>query len=131
VRVSLSLFKRKLIKTPLPIFPGNYSQQPIITFKEGFLNQTTYYLDGEKSNAKKVGELLNSIENEDFEFRAYQRKKGWGTAMNLTGLAVNLGSIAYLLTNEITPATIRPWFLVTLGGGVLLVTGDLLVQNAQ
>jgi hypothetical protein len=51
--------------------------------------------------------------------------------MNLTGLAVNLGSIAYLLTNEITPATIRPWFLVTLGGGVLLVTGDLLVQNAQ
>lgn len=112
-------------------FPGNYSQQPIITFKEGFLNQTTYYLDGEKSNAKKVGELLNSIENEDFEFRAYQRKKGWGTAMNLTGLAVNLGSIAYLLTNEITRATIRPWFLVTLGGGVLLVTGNILVQNAQ
>ncbi|MDG1277331.1 MAG: hypothetical protein P8O16_08630 [Algoriphagus sp.] len=112
-------------------FPGTYSQQPIITFKEGFLNQTTYYLDGEKSSAKEVGDLLNSIENEDFEFLGYQRKKGWGTAINLTGLAVNLGSIAYLITNEITPATIRPWFLVTLGGGVLLVTGDQIVQNAQ
>jgi hypothetical protein len=44
-------------------FPGTYSQQPIITFKEGFLNQTTYYLDGEKSSAKEVGDLLNSIEN--------------------------------------------------------------------
>jgi len=128
--ISISLQAQTNQNSP-SYFPGNYSQQPIITFKEGFLNQKTYYLDGEKSNAKKVGELLNSIENEDFEFRAYQRKKGWGTAMNLTGLAVNLGSIAYLLTNEITPATIRPWFLVTLGGGVLLVTGDLLVQNAQ
>jgi hypothetical protein len=46
-------------------------------------------------------------------------------------LAVNLGSIAYLFSNEITPTNFRPWFLVTLGGGVLLVTGDQLVKYAQ
>jgi len=112
-------------------FPGNYSQQPIVTFKEGFLNQTTYYLDGEKSNAKEVGKLLNSIQNEDFEFLAYQRKKGLGTAINLTGFAVNLGSIAYLLTTEITPTNVRPWYFVTLGGGILQATGSILIQHSE
>lgn len=112
-------------------FPGTYSQQPIITFKEGFLNQTTYYLDGEKSSAKEVGDLLNSIENEDFEFLAYQRKKGWGTALNLTGLAINLGSITYLFTKEFTPKNVRPWYFVTLGGGILQATGSILIGNAE
>lgn len=112
-------------------FPGNYSTQPIITFKEGFLNQTTYYLDGQKSNPAEVAALLNSVQSEEFRFSAYQRKKNWGTAMNLTGLAVSIGSVAYLFTNEITPANVRPWFWVTFGGGVVQGTGSILIRDAD
>jgi hypothetical protein len=112
-------------------FPGNYSTQPIITFKEGFLNQTTYYLDGQKSNPAEVAALLNSVQSEEFRFSAYQRKKNWGTAINLTGLAVSIGSVAYLFTNEITPANIRPWFWVTFGGGVVQGTGSILIRDAD
>ncbi|MBY5952074.1 hypothetical protein OU792_02135 [Algoriphagus sp. NF] len=112
-------------------FPGNYSTQPIITFKEGFLNQTTYYLDGQKSNPAEVAALLNSVQSEEFRFSAYQRKKNWGTAINLTGLAVSIGSVAYLFTNEITPANVRPWFWVTFGGGVVQGTGSILIRDAD
>lgn len=112
-------------------FPGNYSTQPIITFKEGFLNQTTYYLDGQKSNPAEVAALLNSVQSEEFRFSAYQRKKNWGTAINLTGLAVSIGSVAYLFTKEITPANVRPWFWVTFGGGVVQGTGSILIRDAD
>jgi len=112
-------------------FPGSYSEQPVITFKEGFLNKTTYYLDGEKSSPKDVAALLNSVETEDFRFLPSQRIKNLGTGVMLTGLAVNLGSVAYLFTNEITPATIRPWFLVTLGSGVLQATGNIITRNSE
>lgn len=112
-------------------FPGNYSTQPIITFKEGFLNQTTYYLDGQKSSPAEVAALLNSVQSEEFRFSAYQRKKNWGTAINLTGLAVSIGSVAYLFTNEITPANVRPWFWVTFGGGVVQGTGSILIRDAD
>jgi hypothetical protein len=112
-------------------FPGNYSTQPIITFKEGFLNQTTYYLDGQKSSPTEVAALLNSVQSEEFRFSAYQRKKNWGTAINLTGLAVSIGSVAYLFTNEITPANVRPWFWVTFGGGVVQGTGSILIRDAD
>ncbi|MCR9084830.1 MAG: hypothetical protein NXH89_20530, partial [Cyclobacteriaceae bacterium] len=101
------------------------------TFKEGFLNQTTYYLDGQKSNPAEVAALLNSVQSEEFRFSAYQRKKNWGTAMNLTGLAVSIGSVAYLFTNEITPANVRPWFWVTFGGGVVQGTGSILIRDAD
>lgn len=113
------------------LFPRNYSKQPIITFKEGLFNKTTYYLDGEKSTPKEVGVLLNSIQNEDFEFLPLHRKKIGGTGILLTGLAVNLGSIAYLFTNEITPAIVRPWYLATLGSGILQFTGKNLIRNAD
>ncbi|TFV96176.1 hypothetical protein E4S40_08100 [Algoriphagus kandeliae] len=112
-------------------FPGNYSTQPIITFKEGFLNQTTYYLDGQKSSPAEVAALINSVQSEEFRFSAYQRKKNWGTAINLTGLAVSIGSVAYLFTNEITPANVRPWFWVTFGGGVVQGTGSILIRDAD
>ena len=112
-------------------FPGNYSTQPVITFKEGFLNQTTYYLDGQKSSPAEVAALLNSVQNEEFRFSAFQRKKNWGTAINLTGLAVNIGSVAYLFTNEITPANVRPWFWVAFGGGVVQSTGNILIRDAD
>lgn len=112
-------------------FSGSYSQQPVITFKEGFLNKTTYYLDGEKSSPKEVANLLNSVQTEDFRFTPYQRKKNLGTGLMLSGLAVNLGSVAYLFTNEITPATIRPWYLVTLGSGILQATGNIISRNSE
>jgi hypothetical protein len=112
-------------------FPGSYSQQPVITFKEGFLNKTTYYLDGEKSSPKEVTKLLNSVQTEDFKFTPYQRSKNLGTGLMLTGLAVNVGSVAYLFTNEITPATIRPWYLVTLGSGILQATGNIIIRNSE
>lgn len=112
-------------------FSGTYSQQPIITFKEGFFNKTTYYLDGVKSSPKDVSNLLNSVQKEDFRFTSYQRMKNLGSGLRLTGLAMNLGSIAYLFSNEITQATIRPWFLVTFGSGVLQSTGKLIVRNSE
>lgn len=112
-------------------FPGNYSNQPIITLKEGFLNQTTYYLDGQKSSPREVSALLNSFQNEEFRFSSYQRKKNLGTAINLAGLAVNIGSAAYLFTNEITPANVQPWFWVTFGGGVVQGTGSILIRDAD
>jgi hypothetical protein len=112
-------------------FPRKYSEQPIITFKEGFFNKTTYYLDGEKTNPKEVGALLNSMQNEDFEFLPIHRKKSWGAGIMLTGLALNLGSIAYLFTNEITPAIVRPWYLATLGGGIMQFTGNSLIRNGD
>ena len=112
-------------------FPGSYSTQPVITFKEGFLNQTIYYLDGQKSSPAEVAALLNSVQNEEFRFSAYQKKKNWGTTINLAGLAVNIGSAAYLFTNEITPANVRPWFWVTFGGGVVQGTGSILIRDAD
>lgn len=112
-------------------FQGNYSNQPIITFKEGFLNRNTYYLDGEKSSPKEVAALINSVQTEDFKFLPFQRKKNLGTGLLLSGLAVNIGSIAYLFTNEITPTNVRPWFLVTFGSGVLQSTGNILIRNSD
>lgn len=112
-------------------FPRKYSKQPVITFKEGFFNKTIYYLDGEKTNPKEVGALLNSMQNENFEFLPIHRKKSWGTGIILTGLAVNLSSIAYLFTHEITPAIVRPWYLATLGSGILQFTGNSLIRNAD
>jgi len=95
------------------------------------LNQTTYYLDGQKSSPAEVAALLNSVQNEEFRFSAYQKKKNWGTAINLTGLAVSVGSVAYLFTNEITPTNVRPWFWVTFGGGVIQGTGSILIRDAD
>ncbi|WP_297337253.1 hypothetical protein [Algoriphagus sp.] len=112
-------------------FLGNFSTQPVITFKEGFLNQTTYYLNGQKSSPAEVAALLNSVQNEEFRFSAGQKKKNWGTTINLTGLAVSIGSVAYLFTNEITPANVRPWFWVTFGGGVVQGTGSILIRDAD
>ncbi|WP_144605457.1 hypothetical protein [Algoriphagus algorifonticola] len=112
-------------------FPGNYSNQPIITLKEGFLNQTTYYLDGEKSSPKQVAALMNSVQTEKFKFTPYQKKKNLGIGLLLSGLAVNTGSIAYLVTNEITPANVRPWFWVTFGAGALQATGNILIRDAD
>ncbi|WP_026951874.1 hypothetical protein [Algoriphagus mannitolivorans] len=112
-------------------FSGSYSQQPIISFKEGFFNKTTYYLDGEKSSPKQVAALLNSVQNEDFKFDGYQRKKNWGTGVRVSGLAVSIGSIAYLFTNEITPANVRPWFWASFGGGVLQSTGNILIGDSE
>ncbi|TDQ17541.1 hypothetical protein DFQ04_2195 [Algoriphagus boseongensis] len=112
-------------------FSGSYSQQPIISFKEGFFNKTTYFLDGEKSSPKQVAALLNSVQNEDFKFEGYQRKKNWGNGIRLSGIAITIGSIAYLFTNEITPANVRPWFCASFGGGVLQSTGNILVGDSE
>jgi len=118
-------------QTPQPYFPGSYSQQPVITFKEGFLNKTTYYLDGEEASSKQVGLLLNSVQTDGFRFLPNQRKKNLGSGLMLTGLAINLGSIGYLFSNEITQATIRPWFLVTFGSGFLQVAGNSMSRNSE
>ncbi|WP_287058873.1 hypothetical protein, partial [Algoriphagus sp.] len=112
-------------------FPGNYSNQPIITLKEGFFNKTTYYLDGEKSSPKEVTAFLNSLKNEDFKFQSYQRKKNLGMGIRVSGIAVTIGSIAYLFTNDITPANVRPWFWASFGGGVLQSTGNILVADSE
>lgn len=112
-------------------FSGKYSQQPIISFREGFFNKTTYYLDGEKSSSKQVAALLNSLQNEDFKFEGYQRKKNLGIGIRVSGMAVTIGSIAYLFTNEITPANVRPWFWVSFGGGVLQSTGNILIGDSE
>jgi hypothetical protein len=112
-------------------FLGNYSIQPVITFKEGFLNKTTYYLDGEESSPKEVAALLNSVQTEDFKFHHFHKKKVFGTGLMFTGLAVNLGSIGYLFTNEITATNFWPWYSVTLGGYVLQATGNILIQNSD
>ncbi|GMQ28680.1 hypothetical protein [Algoriphagus confluentis] len=115
----------------LSYFPERYSQQPIITFKEGFFNKTTYFLDGEKSSPKEVAALLNSVKNEDFKFLSYQRKKNLGMGIRVSGIAVTIGSIAYLFTNDITPANVRPWFWASFGGGVLQSTGNILVADSE
>ena len=112
-------------------FSGSYSQRPIITFKEGFFNKTTYYLDGEKSNPKDVANLLNSVQTEDFRFLPNQRKKNLGMGIRLSGIAVTIGSIAYLFTNEITPANVRPWFWTSFGGGILQSTGNILISDSE
>jgi hypothetical protein len=126
-----SLAFSQTTQNPKTYFPGSFSEQPVITFKEGFFNKTTYYLDGEKSSPKEVAALMNSVQTEDFRFLPHQRKKNLGTGILLSGLAVNLGSIAYLFTNEITPTNVRPWFLVTLGSGVLQSTGNILIRNSD
>lgn len=115
----------------LSYFPERYSQQPIITFKEGFFNKTTYFLDGEKSSPKEVTAFLNSLKNEDFKFQSYQRKKNLGMGIRVSGIAVTIGSIAYLFTNDITPANVRPWFWASFGGGVLQSTGNILVADSE
>ncbi|HCD87465.1 MAG TPA: hypothetical protein DEQ87_07475 [Algoriphagus sp.] len=112
-------------------FPGNYSNQPIITLKEGFFNKTTYYLDGEKSSPKEVTAFLNSLKNEDFKFQSYQRKKNLGMGIRVSGIAVTISSIAYLFTNDIPPANVRPWFWASFGGGVLQSTGNILVADSE
>jgi hypothetical protein len=112
-------------------FPRNYSNQPVITFKEGFLNKMTYYLDGDVVNSKEVAALFDTVQNEDFKFLANHRKKQWGTRINLTGLAVNIGSIVYLFTNEIHPGNVATWYFVTLGGGILQGTGKAIIDNAE
>ena len=112
-------------------FSGKYSKQPVITLREGFLNKTTYYLDGEKASSSEVANLLQSVESEDFRFIPYQRNKNLGTGLKLTGLAANTGSIAYLFTNELTSANIQPWFWVTFGSAVLQATGDIIIRNAD
>ena len=75
--------------------------------------------------------MLNSARFEDFEFLPFHQKKNWGIGIILTGLAVNLGSIVYLFTHEITPTNVRPWYFVTLGGGILQATGSILVRDAD
>ena len=133
--LALSIFPTLAFSQTTPsshaYFSGSYSQQPVITFKEGFFNKTTYYLDGEKSSPKEVANLLNSVQTEDFRFTPYQRKKNLGIGLKLTGLTVNLGSVAYLFTNEITPATVRPWYLVTLGSSILQATGNIIIRNSE
>ena len=112
-------------------FSGSYSQQPVITFKEGFFNKTTYYLDGEKSSPKEVANLVKSVQTEDFRFLQNQRKKNLGYVIRLSGISVTLGSIAYLFTNEITPANVRPWFWTSFGGGMLHSTGNILIADSE
>lgn len=88
-------------------------------------------MDGEKSGPQEVALLLESGLDGRSNFTSYQRKKIMGTAMNFTGLAVNLGSFAYLFTHEITPNSVRPWYLVTLAGGLLQGSGDILLTDAK
>lgn len=118
-------------KNAVTYYPSNYSQQPIVTFHEGFLNRRTYFLDGIKSQPKDVTALLKSIQNEDFDIHSLQQKKTWGTAIRLTGLGVGIGTFAYLFTNEITPSNIRPLIWFSMGSIILQVTGNSLVENSQ
>ncbi len=115
----------------LPYFPDNYSEQPVITYKEGFLSRTTYFLDGEEASPREVATLFKSVNAETFKFLSHHRKKYLGTTVLFSGLAVNIGSIAYLFTNEITSANVVTWYLVTTGGGLLQATGNILVQDAE
>jgi len=99
--------KRKLSKLPFQFFPGNYSQQPIITSKEGFLESKDYYWMEKNSKCqRKVGELLNSNRKRVIlNSEGPTAEKGWGALqLNLTGLADKPGLIAISLPMKSTPA---------------------------
>lgn len=112
-------------------YPEKYSQQPIITFREGFLNKRTYFLDSIKSSPKVVKETLKSIQHEDFDIHSLQRKKDWGTGISLTGLGTGIATFTYFLTNEITPTNIKPLVWGTLGSEILLIAGNALKSDSQ
>jgi len=115
-----------------PFFQENkYADYPFITFRENFLNLPVYYINGEKANPKEVRAYLEIMPGDAQDFTSNIAKLRVGYVLSMTTLAVNLGSLAYLYTNELRQQDFTTFFLVTFGSMVLGSVGGGMESNAR
>ena len=110
---------------------SKYKDYPLITFKENFFNQPVYFIDGVKSKPKEVRAFMEIMPGDANEFGNNNTKLTTGYALRYASLVISVGSLAFILTNELTPQNFRPWFFTSMSGMVLGMVGTPMISNAK
>jgi hypothetical protein len=115
-----------------PFYQENkYADYPVITFRENFLNQPVYFINGEKAMPQEVRAYLEIMPGDAQDFSANISKLRIGSALYYTSQAVSFGSLAYLYTKELRQQDYTAFFLVTFGSMIMGGVGDGMVSNAK
>lgn len=127
IPVVLLLFTSILANAQTTYFDeGRYKDYPIITFRENLLGNPVYKIEGKKIKASEVRRYMEIMPGDANEFIQNQRKIMTGVGLKNASRLLFIGSTYFMFNNNITPESLRNYFLIsTIGTAINRVGADM------